>query len=377
MDIETVHAKLTPIQDPESWDQLAASLPGGHLLQSWQWGQLKEKYGWKAERLAWLQPSGSALAAAQVLMRTLPLPGPGAHPAVFYCPRGPMLDWTNAKLRQRVLSDLQAIAARRGAILIKIDPDLPIGFGFPDDPESTEHSPGTQAMHELASQGWRRSPQQIQFPNTMTLDLNHPEDALMSGMKQKTRYNIRLAARRGVIIRRGGTQDLDLLYRIYAETSVRDGFVIRKPSYYDDAWRSFIEAGLAQPFLAEVDGETVAGLIAYRFGNTAWYIYGMSRSAHREKMPNHLLQWEAIRWAKEMGCMTYDFWGAPDEPGSKDSMWGVYRFKLGFGARLVRTTGAWDFTTRPMLYWGYSVALPSLMAALRMRGRAQTRQSFN
>ncbi len=372
-----MNAPPAPIQDPDTWNRLVTSLPGGHLLQSWQWGQLKEKYGWKAERIAWPQSSGSPLAAAQVLKRTLPIPGLANRLAVLYCPKGPALDWSNDELRQRVLADLQTIASQRGAILIKIDPNLPVGFGFPGDPQSTEHAPGMQTLQELAEQSWRPSRQQIQFANTMTLDLNDPEDALLAGMRQKTRYNIRLASRRGVIVRHGGVEDLDIMYRMYAETSLRDGFVIRKPAYYDDVWRSFIEAGMAQPFLAEVDQEPVAGLLTYRFGNTAWYIYGMSRSAHREKMPNHLLQWEAIRWAKSVGCTTYDFWGAPDAPDERDSMWGVYRFKLGFGAKLVRTPGAWDFTTRPALYWAYSVALPSLLAVLRLRGRVQTRQSLN
>jgi peptidoglycan pentaglycine glycine transferase (the first glycine) len=368
---------LVRIKQSKSWNRIVTSLPGGHLLQSWQWGQLKEKYGWHAERLAWENASGQAVAAAQVLQRTLPIPVLGSRLAVFYCPKGPVLDWSNADLRTRVLSDLRSLGAQRGVILIKIDPNLVTGFGFPGEPESHEIPSGTQTIQALAAQGWRISRQQIQFANTMTLDLSSSEDDLLANMKQKTRYNIRLASRRGVSVRRGGSQDLDLLYRMYAETSLRDGFVIRKPAYYEDAWRSFIDAGLAQPFLAEVDGEPIAGLIAYRFGNTAWYIYGMSGNLHREKMPNHLLQWEAIRWAKAQGCTTYDFWGAPDEPGDKDRMWGVYRFKLGFGARLVRTPGAWDFTSRPILYWGYSVALPSLLAMLRLRGRAQTRQSLN
>lgn len=372
-----MNADLTRIQDPDVWNKIVASLPGGHLLQSWQWGQLKEKYGWQADRLVWETASGSALAAAQVLRRDLTIPVLGVRLTVYYCPKGPALDWSNSELRRHVLSDLQSFAAQRGSILIKIDPNLTVGVGFPGESESLEMPGGEQTIQALADQGWRESRQQIQFANTMTLDLTLSEDELLSGMKQKTRYNLRLASRRGVSVRRGGSQDLDLLYRMYAETSLRDGFVIRKTAYYDDVWRSFIDAGLAQPFLAEVEGEPVAGLIAYRFGNTAWYIYGMSSNAHRDKMPNHLLQWEAIRWAKEQGCTSYDFWGAPDSPSQKDRMWGVYRFKQGFGARLVRTPGAWDFTNRTVLYWGYSVALPSLLALLRFRGRVQTRQSLN
>jgi peptidoglycan pentaglycine glycine transferase (the first glycine) len=367
--------KPSPVHDPQTWNALVTSLPNGHLLQSWQWGELKEKYGWKAERLAWRQPSGDVRAAAQVLQRSLSLPG--VRLSLFYCPKGPVLDWSDSELRQAVLNDLQSLAARRGVMLVKIDPNLPLGVGFPGEPGAEEYPPGVEVAQELADRGWHNSRQQIQFANTMTLDLDPAEDEILAGMKQKTRYNIRLAARRGVSTRRGELQDLDLIYRMYAETSLRDGFVIRKPGYYEDVWRSFIQADLAQPFLAEVDGEVVAALIAYRFGSTAWYIYGMSRNLHRQIMPNHLLQWEAIRWAKAMGCSTYDFWGAPDSPDAEDRMWGVYRFKLGFGAQLVRMLGAWDYSVRPLLFWGYSSALPSLLALLRLRGRAQTRQSLN
>jgi lipid II:glycine glycyltransferase (peptidoglycan interpeptide bridge formation enzyme) len=291
----------------------------------------------------------------------------------MYCPRGPALDWSEEALRRSVLADLTTIATQHSVVSIKIDPDLPVGYGLPGEPDSEEVALGQWIMEDLAQAGWRVSSDQIQFRNTLTLDLLLSEDEIMAGMKQKTRYNIRLADRRGVVVKRGGMQDFDLLYRMYAETSTRDGFVIRKPAYYQDAWGAFIHAGMAQPFIAMVEKEPVAALIVFRFGETATFMYGMSRSAHREKMPNHLLQWEAIHWAKEQGCKMYDFWGAPDHLDPKDPMWGVYNFKRGFGAKLVRTIGAWDFPVRSGLYWIYSTAKPLMMSVLRAKGRAQTR----
>jgi len=195
-------------------------------------------------------------------------------------------------------------------------------------------------------------------------------------MKQKTRYNVRLAERKGVRVRPGVIADLDLLYRLYAETSVRDGFVIRSADYYQEAWGSFIRAGLAQPLLAEVGGQPVSALILFKFAKTAWYMYGMSREAHREKMPNHLLQWEAIRWAKAQGCETYDFWGAPDEFVESDPMWGVWKFKEGFGGQVVRRIGAWDFAPSPNLYWLYTTVMPKVLDVMRWRGRRQTRETL-
>jgi lipid II:glycine glycyltransferase (peptidoglycan interpeptide bridge formation enzyme) len=195
-------------------------------------------------------------------------------------------------------------------------------------------------------------------------------------MKQKTRYNIRLAARKGVAVRVGTVADLDLLYRMYAETSVRDGFVIRLPRYYSDAWGAFIAAGLAQPFIASVGAEPVAALIVFRYGGTATYMYGMSTEAHREKMPNHLLQWEAITWARRQGCAVYDFWGAPDEFDPADPLWGVWKFKEGFGGSLVRTLGAWDYVASPFGYRLYTGLLPRLLGLMRRLGRRQTANSL-
>ena len=366
--------KPTPIHDPPTWNRLIATLGGGHLLQSWEWGQLKSKYGWQAERFVWHNHDGKPRAAAQVLRRAISLPGLGDRLAVLYCPRGPILDWSDQDLRQLVFTDLATLAVERGAISIKIDPDLPLGYGIPGEKGSEEDPLGKVVVEDLLATGWRESAEQIQFRNTLSLDLRLSEDDLLAGMKQKTRYNIRLASRRGVQVRRGGQDDFDLLYRMYAETSVRDRFAIRKPEYYQDAWSAFINAELAQPFIALVEDEPIAALIVYRFGEVATYMYGMSRPYHREKMPNHLLQWEAILWAKEHGCTTYDFWGAPDQLDPQDPMWGVYRFKTGFGARFVRTMGAWDFPVHTVPYWLYTIAKPRLMSILRFKGRAQTRQ---
>jgi lipid II:glycine glycyltransferase (peptidoglycan interpeptide bridge formation enzyme) len=276
-----------------------------------------------------------------------------------------------------VLSDLRQHALSQKAIFLKIDPDVPLGFGVPDSEEASPAPSGETVSAYLKREGWRFSREQIQFRNTLTLDLGPSEEELMAGMKQKTRYNVRLAGRKGVTVREGGPEDLHLLYTIYAETALRDSFTIRSWDYYQQAWGSFVNAGLAQPFIAEVESVPVAGLLAYRFGETAYYLFGMSRELHRKKMPNYLLQWEAIRWAKKSGCRIYDFWGAPEVFKRSDPMWGVYRFKRGFGPRIVRTLGAWDFPVRPFIYWLYGFLLPRILSVLRARGRKQTREALS
>jgi lipid II:glycine glycyltransferase (peptidoglycan interpeptide bridge formation enzyme) len=203
------------------------------------------------------------------------------------------------------------------------------------------------------------------------LDLTRPEEELLAAMKSKWRYNIRLAQRKGVRVEEGNEGNLELFYELYRETSERDGFLIRAFPYYRDVWSTMLRANYAQIFFARVGQETVAGLILFVFGARAWYFYGASRNAHRELMPNHLLQWEAIRWAKQRVCREYDFWGAPDRLDESDPMYGVYNFKMGFGGQFVERIPAHDFVVNPALYWLYAVARPKYLARLRRRHSTQ------
>jgi peptidoglycan pentaglycine glycine transferase (the first glycine) len=233
-------------------------------------------------------------------------------------------------------------------------------------------------MSELVRRGWRLSSDQIQFKNTVLIDLHPSEEEMLARMKQKTRYNIRLAEKKGVLVRIGTMEDLDMLYKMYAETSVRDGFVIRDNGYYQTVWKTFMssEEPTCEPLIADVDGEPVAGIFVFYFAGRAYYVYGMSRNAHREKMPTYLLQWEAMKRAKAKGCDVYDLWGAPDVFDESDSMWGVYRFKEGLGGEVVRTLGAWDFAPNPFWYKMYSEIIPRVLGLMRSRGKARTRQAL-
>jgi lipid II:glycine glycyltransferase (peptidoglycan interpeptide bridge formation enzyme) len=278
-----------------------------------------------------------------------------------------------------VLDDLQALARREGAIFIKIDPDVVVGTGIPGEDDAKQNENGRTVQDQLRLRHWVMSTEQIQFRNTVIIDLSPSEERLLARMKQKTRYNVRLAAKKGVVVRLGEVNDLPLLYRLYAETSARDGFVIRNQSYYEQVWTTFMrttggkETPAADCLIAEVDGEVAAAIFVFYFAGRAYYLYGMSHAAHREKMPNYLLQWEGMRLAKRRGCRTYDLWGAPDDFNEKDSLWGVFRFKEGFGGEVVRTLGAWDFPARRLWYPAYTQVVPRILDIMRWRGRRQTR----
>ncbi len=349
------------VHDPKAWDQALLQLPFPHILQTWLWGTFKTGYGWRPFRWVWEDDRGRIRALAQALYRR----DRWGLLGILYLPRGPLLDPADIEAAEVVLHDLEEEAHRLRAILVRIDPEVVEAEGSAaEGPRDPVEAP---LKTVLQRRGWRSSPESVQFPASLWLDLTVDEEALLQAMHPKTRYNIRLSERKGVSVRPVGPESFDLLYDLYAETALRDRFVIRPRAYYRQAWTMFYEAGYAYPLLAEVEGEPVAMVVIYRFGPTAWYFYGASRDRHREKMPNHRLQWEAIRWARAVGCRRYDFWGAPAAPTESDPMWGVYRFKRGFGGRYVRFIGTWDYAPWPALYRLYTELIPRYLAWLRRR----------
>ena len=339
------------IHDPQRWNEALLALPAYHVLQSWEWGEVKGRHGWAAHRLLWEQ-EGRPVAAAQVLRRPIPHTPWG----LMYVPKGPALDYANSALVQRVLAGLESMARHQRAIFIKVDPDTDL----------------PQVVQTLQARGWRYSVGQIQFRNTALLDLTLAEDVLLAAMKSKTRYNVRLAGRKGVRVRAGTLADIPRFYEMYAETGHRDGFLVRPFAYYADAWQTFLRAGLAHMLLACApprtgawSEEVIAGVILFRLGDKAWFMYGASADRHRDRMPNHALQWAAICWARSAGCTAYDLWGAPDVLDERDRLWGVWRFKEGLGAQFTPHIGAYDYVTSSVLYWAYAVALPRYLGLLR------------
>lgn len=393
--------------ESSNWNSIISKLPNPHFLQTYEWGQVKARYGWEPLYALWdadgrwkvesdanlLSTFHLPVAASLVLKRQVIRNGFAARLSILYSPKGPLLDWTNESLRNRVLNDLQSFAKKQGAIFLKMDPDVVLGTGVPDSGEDAQDSTGQALVAELKRRGWEYSSDQIQFRNTVLIDLNPSEEELLARMKQKTRYNIRLAEKKGVAVRVGKLEDLEMLYKMYAETSVRDGFVIRDEGYYKTVWEMFMagnqipvsnlqspianhQAPSAEPLIAEVNHEPIAAIFVFYFAGRAYYVYGMSREAHREKMPNYLLQWEAMKRAKARGCRTYDLWGAPEVFDESDSMWGVYRFKEGLGGKVVRTLGAWDFAPSPLWYKMYSEIIPRVLDVMRTRGKSRTKQNL-
>lgn len=354
----------------QNWNSTICELPGATFLQTTEWAQIKAPVGWSPRWDIWPATGENAHAAAMTLYRSI------SHMpvCVAYVPRGPLVDWSDPARYVPVLEDLVRQARERKAIFLKIDPDLVIGEGVPGTDSDYPNSTGLTAQNYLQGSGWSFSTDQIQFRNTIEIDISIPEEQLLKQMHPKTRYNIRLAEKKGVCVSTATEGDWPQIYRLYSETADRDGFVVRPWDYYQRVWATFSGSRMADCLKAEINGELIAAIWVVGFGKKAHYLYGMSSGKHREFMPNHLLQWRGIQLSRSQGRQIYDMWGAPNEFKPGDPLSGVFRFKQGFGGKVVRTLGAWDYPIQPLSYRFYTSVLPSVFKIMRSRGRSKTKR---
>ncbi len=324
---------------PAAWDEFVTRHPVGNILQTSRWGQHKSAFGWDWDVVApEANPIAGAVSGALVLYKPLPL-----HlGTVAYVPRGPLVDWRNPEHLSAMWKALLANARRHRAWALWVEPAL-----FDTDETRTW----------LANRELRPASRTIQPARTILVNIQGSEDDILAQMKSKTRYNIRLAERKGVAVREGTAQDVADFYALMIETGARDKFGVHSEEYFRRALELFLPTGQAALLLAEIAGETVAGLMVFALGQTAWYFYGASSDRHRNAMPAYAVQWAAIRWAKARGCTVYDLWGIPDADEETleahfterdDGLWGVYRFKRGFGGQIVRYVGLWERPLHPL-----------------------------
>jgi peptidoglycan pentaglycine glycine transferase (the first glycine) len=316
------------------WDAGVRRL-GGHLLQSWRWGEFKSAHGWEAERIALDDPPSAA--SAQILFRQR---GPVS---VGYIPRGPVFREGDAGSVRELFGRIDQVCRARRALYVIVEPDRPLPFR------------GT-----FKGEGFVKGPDHVQPSRTVKIPLLD-DDRLLAQMHQKTRYSVRLAQRRGVEMERATTAEtVRAFYALLSDTAQRNEFGIHEEQYYADFLRVFGDDAIL--LFAHVDGFRAAGLIAARFGPEAIYMYGGSSTEHRAHGAAFLLQFEAMRWARGVGCTRYDLWGIPEEdPTSKaehdgrvagtsgDDWRGLYKFKVGFGGEIVTYPPTLERRYRPFL----------------------------
>lgn len=318
-------AEVTRVQ----WEEFVKRLPDVHVLQQGAWGDLKAGFGWA---VTWVV---SGETGAQILFRKLPLGF-----SIGYIPKGPL----GRDARVDFWQEVDRACRKRRCIFLKVEPD-----GWENG-----NLPGLAKSHGFIPS----SP--IQPRRTVEIDLNGGEDLWLERMKQKTRYNIRLAQKKDVKI--SETTDINAFHELMQVTGKRDGFGVHSLSYYRNAYQLFHDRGDCAILQAYFEDRPLAALMVFRSGSRAWYFYGASNDEERNRMPTYLLQWEAMRWAAARGCRTYDLWGIPDEEENvleadfssrSDGLWGVYRFKRGFGGEIKRSAGAWDRVYMPVYYKAY------------------------
>ncbi len=324
--------KGSPLTIPE-WDRFLSQYPNTHLLQTSAWGELKSAFGWQVAHVI----AGNI--GSQVLFRRLPLGF-----SLAYIPKGPLGangDW------EELWPALDALCRERRAVFLKVEPDL-------------WQEKADDLWGGAPPPGFRLSPQAIQPLRTLVVDLRPDEETILAHMKQKTRYNIRLAAKKDVVVH--PSDDVDTFCSLMDITGERAEFGVHSPEYYHRAYEIFHPLGQCELLQAEYQGLPLAALMVFAYGERSWYLYGASSGRERSRMPTYLLQWEAMRWAKERCCREYDLWGVPDYEEEEletdftqrsDELWGVYRFKRGFGGELLRDAGPWDRVYNPILYTFY------------------------
>ena len=319
-------------QELDAWNNFVASTEESPIIQSAEWGELKRISGWKPIRIAIFEEN-KIVGGISILKRKIPFVGK----SIFYAPRGPVLDFHNEEIFSLLISKIKEIAKLHNAIVLKVDPEI--------------LETDSKANKILKENNFIFVKKQIQPRATFFVDLAKNLDDLLASFESKTRYNIRLSARKGVKIEEvTSLEGVKIFYDIYLKTAKRDTFIIHNFEYYKKVVEIMADKKMVHIFIAYFQEKPIAGVYIFTFGQKVWYVYGCSSNEYRNVMPNHALHWEVIKWAKQNGYKTYDLWGIPANPYPKHPLYGVYRFKKGFNGELKKFVGMYDLVLQPFWY---------------------------
>jgi lipid II:glycine glycyltransferase (peptidoglycan interpeptide bridge formation enzyme) len=333
---DTENTGSRPGIDISKYEAFLQSHPKGHFMQSPQWAKVKSF--WKNEIVTVEDEDGNIKGSVSLLIRKVPI----LPYTMMYSPRGPVCDPHDEAVLRELLEKCRALAKKYRSYVLKMDPDIEI--------EDTQFEEIVKKLGFKVSRGLRNY-EGIQPRFVFRLDLRgKTEEQIMADFHHKVRYNIRLAARKGVEVRVGTREDVAVFHRMIVETGIRDNFVVRSREYYEEVYDCFAPDHL-RVYIASYEGKPIAGTIAVRYGNKCWYVYGASTNEHRNLMPNYLLQWNMIKWALESGCDLYDFRGVPGDLDENNPMYGLYRFKVGFSGKFTEFVGMLDYVFKPFAWF--------------------------
>jgi lipid II:glycine glycyltransferase (peptidoglycan interpeptide bridge formation enzyme) len=344
------------ISDRERWNAFVEANPTGSVSQTFEWGALSDSLGEDILRLGAVENGELAGAILLIVGRAPVLRRP-----YLYAPRGPVVADPASPALAALCLRAEQEARTRGAFMLKVEPNAPDG--------------DAAWLAALARLGFRRNPFATHPRRSWVLDITPSEEELLKGMKEKWRYNIRLAGRKGIQVREATTpEDMDTFYALYQETAKRDGFFIHPKKHYADILRLYGERDAAVLLLAEYEQSPIAALFAVRCGATTTYMFGASSNRERNRMPNHLLQWTAIRWAKAHGCAIYDFRAIAEVLDPQEDLYSLYTYKQGFGGYSTLSLETHDRPLNAPVYWAYRRSLSLKRARDRRRHERELRE---
>ena len=334
---------MNEIETKEYYD-FVNSNSNAHFMQSSEWARVKGN--WKNEVILVRDDSGKIAGCMSVLIQKIPV----LNYSMLYCPRGPVCDADDKIVFGKLMDSLKELAKREKAFIFRMDPAVPNSDeNFRKMAEINEISLKSNINHDINKV--------IQPKYEMELSIkDKTEDELLSSFSQKTRYNIRLAAKKGVTIEEGTIDDIDEFFSILTETSQRDQFTIRNVSYYKKVYDIMKERDHVKLYFAKYNDKRIATTLEVIYGNKAWYLYGGSLREHSNVMPNYLLQWTMIKEAMKRGCEYYNFGGVSGYIDEHASGYGVFRFKKGFNPEFIEYVDELYIIFKPLTNTLFNIA---------------------
>ena len=334
---------MNEIETKEYYD-FVNSNSNTHFMQSSEWARVKGN--WKNEVILVRDDSGKIAGCMSVLIQKIPV----LNYSMLYCPRGPVCDADDKIVFGKLMDSLKELAKREKAFIFRMDPAIPnSNEEFRNLARENGISLKSNINHDINKV--------IQPKYEMQLNIKgKTEDELLASFGQKTRYNIRLAAKKGVTIEEGTEADIDEFFSILTETSQRDQFTIRNVSYYKKVYEIMKEKDHVKLYFARFNDKRIATTLEIIYGNKAWYLYGGSLREHSNVMPNYLLQWTMIKEAMKRGCEFYNFGGVSGYIDEHASGYGVFRFKKGFNPEFIEYVDELDIVFKPFINTLFNIA---------------------